>query len=245
MASDTPRQYCVPRHSTQASAMTTRHFLLRSSAVFALSLVGVVGCGDDPETDPTPDTTSDVGTDADAGTDASDAGDVSTDVAVDSRPDSEGDTSVEIGSWEPEAAPEEPVYPAMGAACVLDFDCAEDRFCFIGICSTECDSDDACGAGETCSARGQCLNGAGKSLDEEGEPAAPEYVEDLRLVELPDTYSACGCRCRRDHGNRCREWSRAAGGHLLPSRDRRRGKRRRGSPRDSRWRRDSIRLAHR
>ena len=89
----------------------------------------------------------------------------------------------------PDSAPTIQLRSAL--ACKVDSDCAEDTFCFQGICTSECSDEVACATGEVCSERGRCIHSAFVEGTEEvfGQPRADQsrmsaFSEDLSGIEV-------------------------------------------------------------
>lgn len=96
------------------------------------------------------------------------------------------------GVTEPAAAL--PIELASSTGCVIDDDCRDDLYCFLGRCGFECRAEDQCDIGESCSDRGRCLTDAADNpydgfttLDSEGAQAAfADVVADVQLTLIPE-----------------------------------------------------------
>lgn len=70
-----------------------------------------------------------------------------------------------------DASPISPTLVRSEQACALDSDCKSGLFCFQSVCAFECEDNQGCDSGQSCSPRGQCLTEAGDQVVQEALPS--------------------------------------------------------------------------
>lgn len=104
--------------------------------------------------------------------------------------DGSGDGSLVFFTPRTHEAPLVKVELSSKGSCQLDSDCEEGSFCYYGVCTWQCNADNACADGMVCSKNGRCMDAskardAADDLDEEKNSDVQGVIMGVEILDKP------------------------------------------------------------